>query len=259
MKVTNREKVMLCILAIVAVFALTYYAVIKPQMDKIEKLTLKNLDLKQEVETVKAELATIGSLEAEIDMLDQELQKKTERFYPIIYQDRFIVLFDRLIKDTGIKCGGIAFSAPSLLQVKAQKAKTPQQYPLKDLADKYRAITENNNTGSVQNDSAQSTGKQTAKESKALATVSETMSVTLQIQASYNNWMTFLKNIEALNRTAVVQDLVLADDNTGILSGSILVNIYAVPKLKDSDNEYLEWPFTGKYGKTNPFAGPAGF
>lgn len=262
MKLTIREKLMLGILAIVGLIALAYFFVIKPQSEKIAQLTLEAASLEQEVQMVKAELASIDGLEEEIKTMDEELQKKTERFYPRIYQDRFIVLFNKLVSDTGVTCSAITFSEPMLMQVPAQAVQPAQVYPLKDMAESYKTLKEKAEGSMAQNTGdasaaagTQQAGAQAPQQGVTVTAASETMTVTLQIRASYTRWMSFLKKIETLDRTAIVQNLTLADDDTGILSGNIIVNIYGVPKLQEQDKEYLEWPFNGRYGRTNPFAG----
>lgn len=292
MKLTARERILLGVLAIVGIIAISYYFVLKPQIEKIEQLTLEDIGLQQEVGSVKADLAVIENLNTEIKTILAGLEEKTKRFYPVILQDRFIILFDKLVTDNAVECSSITYSPPVPAPIAAPVQQPVQPYPLKDLAENYRSIggnskinestvnsTEQNNGAVASQQNAPQTSQQ---QGPALVASSETMTVTLQVTGKYDQWMNFIKSIEALNRTVIIQNLVFAGGNTGSgtvntaagnpsagaanaaaaagipgigtgdikegIAGSIQLNIYAVPKLQDQDKEYMEWPLGSNPG-----------
>ena len=82
------------------------------------------------------------------------------------------------------------------------------------------------------------------------------MSVTLQLKGNYPQVLSFIKELEALNRTVLISNMTLAANEGGMIEGSINLDFYALPKVQDQDRDkqYMSWPYSGIYGKTNPFA-----
>jgi type IV pilus assembly protein PilO len=67
----------------------------------------------------------------------------------------------------------------------------------------------------------------------------------------------FITGLEDLQRSLAVKNLMVSQTEFRTVTGSIAVDFFALPKIYDtSDDPYLEWPYTGEYGKINPFAAP---
>ncbi|NJD01351.1 MAG: hypothetical protein FIA99_01840 [Ruminiclostridium sp.] len=257
MKISNREKVLLGILAAIALLAISYYVIFKPQLEKIDKFTQESAELKLQVQKTETEIASIPLLETMITELEKSLEEKTEKFYPEILQDRIIIIIDDLIKKAQVDSPSSAYSQIAIAQIQKTSIFQPKKFPAKELVDEYIASKggqdqEKPEGNSQAADQTKSSGKAAGTEAQPADV--QSISVTLQFEGSYDQAIRLIKEVEALKRTIVIPDLALvygAENN--LLTGSIRINFYALPKISVQDGKYLEWPYNNKYGKTNPF------
>ena len=250
MKLNPREKVMLSLLGIVAVLAFSYYIIIRPPLDKIDTLRAEENTVKSQIREIERELTTGANLEEQIEELSTKIEEMTEMFYPVILTEKTIVIFDKIVEDTGIKNTTTNYGKSSVSEVKviSQKADAVN-YHLKELEQKYRAIyplpveldTES------QPDSIPA-GTAIPPEMKKL----EAASVTLQLQGTYEQMVTFIDSVEKLGKTVMIASLT-AGKSEEELNISMEIVMYALPKLYPQDDEYFTWPYNGLYGKENPF------
>ena len=260
MRISNREKVMLGILAAIALLAFSYYIIFKPQLEKIGNFALESAELKLEVQKTETEIASIPLLETMLIELEKSVEKKTEKFYPEILQDRIILIIDNLIKKTQVASPSSAYSQISIAQIQTVTPGQPLKFPAKELVEEYIA-SKGVDEQEKQEGSNQQTAPEQSKKSGEKAAVTEaqpaevqSISVTLQFEGNYEQAIRLIKEVEALKRTIVIPDLALAyTEENNLLTGSMRINFYALPKITQQDEEYLEWPYNNRYGKSNPF------
>ncbi len=251
MKITAREKILLWVLCITALFALSYFFLIKPQLARIEALAMQQATLRVEVEKVNAELAPGNKLDADLKAIDAKIEDKTKRFYPEILQDRIVVILNDLINKSQLKQDTIGFNRLTIASVRINAPAEIKDYPVRDIAEQYK------NPAAGQSDSAapaQSTNAGTAQQQEAGdVNKVESLSATLKFEGTYEQMMNLIKMIEALDRTVVVNNLLADVNEQDLLTGSIQIDFYALPKVHDQDKQYFEWPFNNPYGRMNPF------
>jgi len=274
MRLSQREKLLLMILGAVAFLALSYYFIFKPQMERIVGLAIEDAKIRLEAQQVKNELILGKQLDSEMDTLGKLLGEKTKRFYPAILQDRLTILLDGVIRKTQIKVAGITFGQPAVAPIAgaAPQAQAPAAAavasPFKLLTEQYKnptavadlqallqkaATAAGNPQGSNPQEQANPQGAQQGNAVQGVGCPLESMPVTLQISGTYDQVMSFVKEIEGLHRSILFRNVTLATDPQGLLTGSLEMDIYAMPKLTEQDEDYLNWTLTRPYGKTNPF------
>ncbi len=276
MKLTSREKLMLIGLSVIAILALSYYFILNPQLERIEQLVIEKDNVQQQVDTVKRELGAIATLQADFAKREEQLMENSKRFYPEILQPQLIVLLDRLTSQTGLNVGSLSFTPVSVGAVDAAVQNAPLKHPLEGLVDSYRAMTGTASQGAVapegtadQTAATSGTAAQAAPEGTAQASPetaaagtagtaqAEKMTATLEYsKAGYNQVTAFIKALEALDRTIVIDNLSMASTEDGTLQGTMAVTFYALPKLHEQDTEYLAGATktdTGRTARSNNF------
>lgn len=282
MKMTVREKIMLMVLGGVAVVALFYYFLVTPQLDKLVSLRTEQQKILQEVKRVKAEVATLDSVTKQSEEMDARIAEKTTRFLPVILQDKLTTVLNGLIQKTAVKAQSAGFAVMKVVPLEAPKEAPKQESLVNQMVDEYKKVngqttgekTEQNgqqaqqsnqqagqsNGASQKDQNSQKTQQnQNAKTAQAQAqsqqqqNLAEGLTVTIQFTASYEQLMQFVKSMEALNRTILVNNLVISKAEGNLLKGSIMIDFYALPKIQEQDQDYFRWPYNGAYGKSNPF------
>lgn len=257
MKLTMREKVFLIVLSTSAVLFLGYLFMIKPQLEKTDELTIQKTNLQLQVDKVNTEIALIKKIDDDIKIWDDKIQVKSKRFFPAILQDKILLILNNLLVTTQLKSNNIDFNQITIASVKLYKPTEGKKFPVMEMVDQYKSVIQaSSNTGNnAQVESDQSNGNELKNVQKDIQDINEveSMSVLLQIDGNYGQIMSFIKGIEALDRTTIVRNINITYNEQDLLSGSIQVDFYALPKLHDQDAEYFNWPFKGTYGKINPF------
>ncbi|MGG7153527.1 pilus assembly protein PilO, partial [Clostridium neonatale] len=74
----------------------------------------------------------------------------------------------------------------------------------------------------------------------------------INFTGTYENLLNFLKEINDNNKM-VVNSINIGEESLEEIKGSMVIEIYAIPKINDEINEYLQWDFNKEYGKYVPF------
>ena len=259
MKLTAREKIMLIVLGIMAVLAASYYFILKPQLEKIDMLIIEQELVSQKVEEVKREITSGGELKISFENEDKRIAEQSARFYPEIFQPKLIVILDGLIEDSGIKVSSLTFTPRDIGDVNDVASNSSLIHPMEPLTESYKLMTATQSAIELleQIASMTSTGTVQADAGNAgneVPAILDKMTVDIEYSATgYEQVKAFIKGLEELNRTLVVNNLNMEDMDNNTLSGTINVTFYALPKLHAQDSEYLDWPYNNLYGKNNPF------
>ena len=264
MKITTREKIMIIILVFVILIAMSYYFMFSPQLARIQSLKLEQSEYMLKVQEVKSQINIIDQMEANITELENGVLEKSLPYFPEIIQEKLIVIIDGIAKKTGINLKNIGFGAAALVNPPVPAKQSAVEYPLKNIVNDYISITQENPESNSGSGSSGSINKNPAVSAPSVTTASkaaenlpqlESMGVTLQVEGSYEQWASLIKEIEALNRTIVIKNLTITSSSTenNKISSNIQIDIFALPKLQQQDAEYLQWPYSGGYGKANPF------
>ena len=74
----------------------------------------------------------------------------------------------------------------------------------------------------------------------------------ISFTGTYENLMNFFKEINDNNKMGV-NSINIGEESLEEIKGSMVIEIYAIPKINDEINEYLQWDFNKEYGKYVPF------
>ena len=221
MKLSSREALLLKVTAVIALFALSYYFVISPQLDKLtaagERLASKTL----EVESVKEEIQSIPQLENEIKALKDNIHLSSQGYYPEIQQKQLILLLDEQLRLSNASSDSLGFSQITL----------------------------------IENVPAANAGETPVAGEGAMQPDIQSMSVQSPLLGRYEDIMGLIGSMEGLNRKITIDNLQLTQGTEGLISGSISLNFYSLNKLTadPQDEDYLSWPYPAPLGAANPF------
>lgn len=229
-----------------------------------------------EYNKVMDELSTLDERKGNIKELTAGIKGKTEKLYPEIIQEKIITEIDELMKKSEFK-GDISFSPIEVINLENL---TPQVEKLPntsfdtyaDAANKYIDSHKNkskSNKDSSDNDSIE-VDEDTANSSDS--STSDGSVVTNNSASEYSNdsacehfqlsinftdvnykqLKNFKKELESYQRKITCQS-VSTTYAGGKISGVIVLECYAVPKIGGNDNSYSKWDYSNVYGKDELF------
>lgn|GEM_PF-5335496 len=247
-KLTNREKILLVIAAVCLAVAILYYAVLKPQLDLVNSLEAQAMEYSEKIKEIKIKANPDNPIYKEYDTLNSDTQKLLKKYYPIIIQEKIILLLDEKIKENEIDMKSISFTEPMLFdinQLDQQEEVDAPDYELQDLVREFY--------GNILAVKDQEDGdKEENNEEKKVHYV-EKMTASLSLEGSYSQIFNFIKDIEDQNRSIICSNISIARTTADMLACDVTLDFYSVPKPFMQDDDYLDWNITGSYGKTNPF------
>lgn len=241
MQFTKRESILLKILGIAILVFLFYQFIMKPQLDSINILKTQSETYRMRVNNYKKEIQLKDKLDEEYKVINYKISSITERLFPILEQEKIIVILDDMIRESNIQVRTLAFSEPKDSEIIKQEKAEEETTKLEDLFNKFNGVSENKN-----ND------KNDANEKKTEESKLNNMNVTLNYEGSYNSLMKFLTLIETYKKEIIVKS-VNGVQGEEFLAGNIVLEFYSIPKINDQDEDIMKWKFNNKYGKENPF------
>lgn len=277
MNISNKEKIMLCILGIMLVGFGYYNFVYTPQLAQIEEKSKEKADKENEYNTAMATINALEDRKSDIKILKAKITDCSEEFYPVISEEHIILELDKLLNDSGLT-GSISFEpilSASVEKTEKEKINLPESSMQKD-ADKYAImnggsvnkktpVNNNENTNSSTNNenvvsestinesnNNQSTS-QNNEENKGKNTV-HYLKCSVNFKGTYENLETFLNTIAENEKKIVVNTISMGKDSLEGISGTMSLEIYAVPKIDDELESYLKWELNNTYGKMVPFS-----
>lgn len=225
--------------------------ILSKQYAKINELRAQNSSLETQVNSIKAHISFRDKITSDVKILKAKAENKSERFFPSITQEKIILLMDNVIKNSGVKVNSLSFSeivtAPIQNSTKTSQNETSnnketQSNPLSILVNEY-------NRDKAQSKSAQSADNSSAKSSFP----TDKMEVSLSYSGNFSNLMSLIKNIEIFSKKIIIKNINIGSGQDDMVSGTIILDFYAIPKLNTEDENYLAWTLNGIYGKDNPF------
>lgn len=245
MKLTKRERIMLIVLAAVAIVALSYYLLFRPQLAKIETLNAELAGYDQRIADVESELQTGGNLDAELEAARQRISERTKRFYPEDLQDQLILTLDDLLTRNGLVSNAYTFGRLTVKDV-AQAAPAgdansanASAFLAKDLTSQYNqlpSVAAQMEAQSPVDNNEVVTGAivPTGTGSGQGGTV-QSMNVSLQVSGTYDGLLQFMRDVEGQQKAIVVNSLQVNKDEAGQAMATMSLDFFAVPKLFGTD------------------------
>lgn len=246
---SQREKNLLIIVSCVLAAVLYFQFIFTPKQVEIAQLENELFDVQTRYDQVMQNINSLQSRKEKIKKITASISESTSVLYPTLIQEKIILALDDLINETGV-IATIGFSQISAQAVEPFTGGTYEspQSSLSSLANQYSSLTnaETMMEESVKNDSLITSN----------STV-EVMSIGLSFTGTYEVVKAFIDAIQSWEYNLVLSNLSLTPLNENEVSGSTTLEFYAVPKLSDQDQEYLEWRLENTYGKELPFSNGA--
>ena len=273
MKISNREKVMLCILGSI-VLGISYYNFIyKSLSQKVAVAENKKNEIENKYNTTITTIQNIDNRKSDLKILKSQILNCSEGFYPTISEEHIILELNQLLTESGLK-GGIKFE-PIVSQAVEKSEKENVNIPessVQKYVDQYSQLDPNSGISSniktseqeKKNNGADASNKvgtnsninQNGKESsndKSSNSI-QYLKCSITFQGTYENLNTFLKSIRESKRKIMVNSLSASQDSTNGISGTVKLEIYSVPKIDGELEEYLKWNSDGSYNGTATFS-----
>lgn len=263
MKLTKREKIMLIVLGVIIIIGGYYKFILSPKCTELDNMKQSVIDKKAEVTRVKLEISENSPVYKEFKIINAKIKSMTKPLFPIINQEKIIVILDRMIKESNIEGNSINFSDIDVneIDVKKQEEKD-NDYLIKDLSEEYKGKKK------VKKDEANNEEKQDEEENKNEV---EKMTATISYRGKYKDLIRFLEQVETYEKKILINNIsiskfkensvdeegIVADKNS--ITGSIALDFYAATKIHEQDEEYLKWDFDNGYGKDDPFVPFSGY
>ncbi|MVX62575.1 pilus assembly protein PilO [Clostridium chromiireducens] len=277
MKISNKEKIMLCILGIIIIGFGYYQLVYCVQINKIEEKTKQENEIEQKYNTTMETIKSIEDKKSDVKILKAKISEESSPFYPTISEEHIIIELDKLLKDSGLD-GGITFQpiVSDSVENSKREEKSLAESSLQGIVDQYNNIVENtedtssnktvdNSTNSKDSnktsetstannskaDNSNSSNKKDSKDNKKNTV--QYLKCEVKFQGSYENVDKLLSIISESKKKIVVNSISVSQDTLNLIKGTIKLEIYSIPKIDDELERYLKWDLTNTYGKSVPF------
>lgn len=271
MKVSKREKLLLVLLAFVAIGVVYYQFIYVKQVAKLEELKAQEQEVNLKYETMLAKVNTIEKNTTDIKIFRESINSKSMMLYPELYQEKIILEINSLLEEAGIK-GSLSFSEVTVSPVEkyfvgetGEKTESTLQKPaddIKELNGEEIEVSEDTANSDKNTNNGESTGNNEVTEGEQPASgeagategdMVEQMKVSISFTGTYVNTTKFIKLVSEYARLIAMPNLSLSASGEDALSGSLDLEFYSIPKISEEDSEYLKWTIENTYGKENPF------
>lgn len=253
LKMSARDRSLIILMLAALIFYLCYTFIMSPNLEQTEIL-------KANLSTTQEELAKVEGLSGKADQLQtqekkqrEELIEKYSNFFFDLQQSRLLNKVDALMTGVGLPASSYLASPELASQVPIEMgAFTPQEYPLKSLAEKINPdLLEGNNDGSQ----AAAVNGEAAAPAEAVEASDMVPGTDVSVGfagASYESIYNFIGSVEKMNKTVVLKSVDITKDETG-LTGQLVFSFYSLPKLDPDQKDGLDYNPAIPAGKANPF------
>ncbi|CAI3579562.1 MAG: pilus assembly protein PilO [Paraclostridium bifermentans] len=268
MKISNKEKIMLGILGVMLIGIGYYNYVYKDHTFKVQEKEEEYFQIEERYNKAIETINSIESKKSDIKILKNKIDNMSVVFYPIISEEHLILELDNLLKNNSLEAS-IEFE-----NIKSEDIENEQyenvalsESSLQNIADEYIEIESNIKTSEkkekVESDNLNNDQNLSSEEisvNNELSEKSENISkdkvhqlrCNISFTGTYENLMNFFKEINDNNKMGV-NSINIGEESLEEIKGSMVIEIYAIPKINDEINEYLQWDFNKEYGKYVPF------
>jgi Tfp pilus assembly protein PilO len=248
--INSRDKKLLMLLGVVAIAFAIYYFALSPQLDKYNNTKAQLETIVQEHARISQAIESVDALREEENKQRMQLTDKYKTFFYEINEERILHRLDTLFIGANLTVSDYQQTIPEADEIAIIKSDyTPLNYPLLDLARKVNpTLAEDVNASDVP--------EQKQQESKDIPEDAlPTMGIKLGfIGTNYNSIMNFMRSLESLDRSVVISNILIKkEEESSNLEGEIVLTVYSLPKLDESETSDLVFQPGVAKGKTNPF------
>lgn len=254
LKISNREKMLLIILGITIIAGGYYRFVYSKQIIQIKELTAKKAESQGKIDSMEKDKALNDKLKEDIVDLNEKVFKAAEDFFPSIKEEKITVILDGMLSRTNIKCDNIAISETSDEALPKVVEEKNTLNTLESLVSQYKVL--DNKEGNSSNKSE--VNKDGSTDSKGSDTKDKVedrikkVTIGLSFNGAHNDVMRFIDEIKGFQKRIIIRSINISAEGDN-LSGSMILDFYAVPKFIEEDIDYNKWSLKGSYGKNNMF------
>lgn len=255
MNISEKDKKLLAVFLIVLICFGYYEFGFTTMRKKISELNQKKEETIQKYDSAMLLVNSLPKKQSELKIMKVKIDDHLAAFYPAISQEKIILELDKLLNDSKLT-GNISFSPVSVQTVEAVQDKTANkaESSLKPTRDKYEKEFNVKREDSSNNSKKQ--GSQAAPSEKSTATT-EQLKITVTFTGTYGALKSFLAAVDKNDKRIVVNKISVTQQTAEGISGTMNLEMYAVPKPADKDTEYLIWKLKNTYGKDSPFSSSA--
>ena len=273
MKMSSRERNLLCIVVSVALGVLYYNFVFTKNSAKLEEKKVERQQVEEKYKEAKAEIDDIDNRRTKLSELKVKGEELAKDYYPEIIQENLIKEIKTLMDKNGLK-GDYSWAernadqlvdlTPEILdlpkssvQALADIVKSQIGEDSSDKKDTQSSEVVSNNKETETSTAVAETGTATAETSTANATTTTQSStnsngeqngptpvkmvLTLKLRGNYDSLRNFVQDIKDYGRVVAASALSTDWSSANDFEGQIDVEFYAIPKINDKDDEYLDW------------------
>ena len=256
MKLSQREKYLLALIGSVLIGVLYYQFLYVPQIEKIAQKQTELNETQARHDEVMQNIATLAEREVKIEELSTTINEQTIPYYPEIIQEKMILTLDELVKVSEVEAV-LSFSPITVTDIASMKVPVVErpQSSLTPYVDEYKVLTQVE--GEDLDESADVEVPQTTETtetSSQVAATAQLLTVGVTFSGTYEQAQAFINNIQGHRYNIAITNLSLAPQAENVVAGNMNLEFFAIPKLEDQDQEYLEWTLKNTYGKDYPFS-----
>ena len=271
MKMSSRERNLLCIVVSVALGVLYYNFVFTDNSAKLKEKKSERIAIENKYETQKAEIAQIDSRRETLTQLKAKAEEISEDYYPEIIQENLMKEVKTLMDKNGLKgdyswgernADQLTDLTPAILDLPKISVQALADIIKSEIGGETSSKEENNTTSNevasnkTETSSVGETTTATAETGTAATTTTQNtanangeqtgptpvkMVLTIKLSGNYDSLRNFVQDIKDYGRVVAASALSTDWKSANDFEGQIDVEFYAIPKISDKDNEYLEW------------------
>ena len=257
MKLNKSEKVLMTVLIAVLLIFGYYKLIYMNEVKAIGSLKNEKTAYRDKLDNIKLQVSLANKREKDIKIINSNLQQKIGNFYPVIEQEKLIVELDDILKKSNLE-GSISFSAStqandpnskvssSTTTTGTTSAGTTSKNAAKALPDLQSIVNQYNVLTNAK-----------AADTKSIKGAKQYMQSNISFKGSYTNVMSFIKNVEGHQKKIMISSFNISGGSDSDIAGTVTLEFYAIPKLAGTDDNYLNWGYSGSYGKQDPFSAGA--
>ncbi len=274
MKISNKEKTMLCVLGSIMIGFGYYQFIYLFQTNELQEKIKAESVIEQKYTTAMNTINSMEDKKSDVKILRAKINDQSLSFYPTISEEKIIIELDTLMKDSGLK-GGITFApiVSDSVEISKKEEKALAESSLQGIVDQYNNTSEDTEKMQQSNDTTANNATKSetnTKDSNNTSGTNNTNSVKdskdkkkntvqylkceVKFEGNYDAIDKFLNIIGKNEKKIVVNSVKISSDTLDALKGTMSLEIYSVPKINDELERYLKWDLNNTYGKNVPFS-----
>lgn len=259
---SKREKYLIGIL-MTLIISFGYYKLVYLKQAESLKITIEERNtLKGKYEIAIESINSLEDKKKEVEDLSNKILKDTESLYPNILQEKIISELNQLLVESNLY-GDIAFSEIEVKSIEKLSAvgKTQEESTIQNLVDEYnkaeKSSDENSEVKEVEDENSQVEESEDenseVEELNSTEGTVENLMVAIKFNGTYEEIKKFVELVEEFKRKIAITDITINTTSETILSGTMTLEYYGVPKIDNSKEDYKE-TLNKIYGKEELFS-----